>query len=255
VSGQATVDEAVAALTLADVLLVACDFDGTLAPIVTHSWEAAAPPDALDALDRLGRLPRTFVAVVTGRSLASLAALGPLPSSVIRIGSHGAEWGNGLQTPLSADQADVLAKARARAEAVVAEAPWSVLEEKPAGFAVHVRSMTDRALAADVPFRLESALDGLPGLSIMHGKQVTEATVVHTSKGIALDRLRDELGASVVVYAGDDVTDETAFRVLRPGDVGIKVGDGPTAAGLRVTGVEDVTTFLLALAAARSQRP
>ena len=35
------------------------------------------------------------------------------------------------------------------------------------------------------------------------------------SKGEALVALRDELGASVVLYAGDDVTDEHAFEVLR----------------------------------------
>lgn len=249
-----TIDEAMAVAAQAEVLLVACDFDGTLAPIVTNSWEAAASAAALAALDRLGHMPHTFVAVVTGRSLDSLAALGPLPACVLRIGSHGAEWGAGLQTPLSSDQVELLATARARAEAVVADSPASVLENKPAGFAVHVRSMPDRALAAAVPGHLETALGGLDGLTVMHGKQVTEATVVHTSKGSAVARLREQLAAATVVYAGDDVTDETVFAVLGAHDIGIKVGDGPTAAGLRVDGPDDVTLFLDRLAEARAAR-
>jgi trehalose 6-phosphate phosphatase len=38
-----------------------------------------------------------------------------------------------------------------------------------------------------------------------------------------------------VLYLGDDVTDEDAFRSLGPDDVTVKVGDGGTAARYRVS--------------------
>jgi trehalose 6-phosphate phosphatase len=239
-------------LVRAEVLLIASDFDGTLAPIVVNAWEAAAPPPVLEALATLGDLPRTHTAIVTGRSLEQLGDLGPLPSSLVRIGSHGAEWGDRLLAPMTEDQAGVLVEARARAIALVHDAPGARLEDKPTGFAVHVRAMTDRVRADALPAELARALADLPAVTLMHGKQVVEATVARTTKGIALSTLRDSIGATAVLFAGDDVTDETAFEVLGPNDVGVKVGEGPTAASYRVPDTAAVADLLIALAEARA---
>lgn len=243
---------AIEELVQTEMLLVACDFDGTLAPIVVNSWEAAAPLAAIEAIARLGDLPRTHTAILTGRSLAQLAGLGPLPASVVRIGSHGAEWGDRLLAPLTEDQAAALAEARSRAVTLVHDAPGAVLEDKPTGFAVHVRAMTDRARADELPDELSRRLADLPGVTMLHGKQVSEATVVHTSKGVALSMLREAVGATATFFAGDDVTDETALAVLGAKDVGVKVGQGPTVASYRVPGTAAVTELLVTLAAARA---
>ena len=69
-----------------------------------------------------------------------------------------------------------------------------------------------------------------PGIVVTPGKAVLDLAVTEMSKGLALDRMR---GDAAVFFAGDDVTDETAFARLRPGDVGVKVGDGDTAAANR----------------------
>jgi len=91
----------------------------------------------------------------------------------------------------------------------------------------------------------------LPGVESTAGKAVLEMAVVQVSKGAAIDTLRTRLGADAVLFVGDDVTDETAFARLRPGDVGVKVGEGETAAEYRVSAPEDVTEVLETLLAAR----
>jgi trehalose-6-phosphatase len=51
---------------------------------------------------------------------------------------------------------------------------------------------------------------------------------------------------------GDDVTDETAFAVLQPGDVGIHVGLGPSLAGVTVPDPSSLADLLDTLVALRT---
>ena len=56
-------------------LLVASDFDGTLAPIVNNPADARPLPAASAVLRALADLPATTVALISGRSLRDLTAL------------------------------------------------------------------------------------------------------------------------------------------------------------------------------------
>ena len=85
----------------------------------------------------------------------------------------------------------------------------------------------------------------------MH-RPVLEFAVISTDKGEAIDILRDQHGASTVVFFGDDVTDEKAFRRLTDGDIGVKVGPGDTGAAYRVDSPDDVAAALQYLLDARS---
>jgi trehalose 6-phosphate phosphatase len=95
---------------------------------------------------------------------------------------------------------------------------------------------------------------GRPGIESTPGKAVLDLAVLKVTKGSAVDALRGRLGVDAVFFAGDDVTDETVFTTLRPGDVGVKVGAGETAAGHRVDTPQDLSAVLRVLAAARSAR-
>ena len=60
-------------------------------------------------------------------------------------------------------------------------------------------------------------------------------------------------GQMTMLFVGDDVTDEAGFESLSEGDVGIRVGSGPTAAGFAVDGQEQVTPMLRQLFRLRSR--
>ena len=79
-------------LARASVLLVACDYDGTLSPIVADPHRAFPERESVVALRNLSRLPDTHVAVISGRALRDLHALAKLPDEVHLVGSHGSEF-------------------------------------------------------------------------------------------------------------------------------------------------------------------
>jgi trehalose 6-phosphate phosphatase len=88
-----SLDDALGALASTPVLLVAVDFDGTLAPIVDDPTDATMLPRARRALAQLTRLGHTYVAVISGRAFTDLdARLGPVAAEVLRVGGHGCEF-------------------------------------------------------------------------------------------------------------------------------------------------------------------
>ncbi len=235
----------------APVLLVACDFDGTISPLVPDPNEAAAHPGALGAITRLAGLRQTAVAVVSGRGLADLKARLPVSPRVHLVGSHGAE---GLVPGAGPDEAarSLLSRLESLAAAAAAGRRGLRVESKPFGVALHYRSaMPDDARDACAAF--ERALKPLQGVHIRHGSMVLEAAVSSADKGAALRTLRQRLGASTVVFIGDDHTDEDVFAVLTPTDVSIKVGPGETRGAERLANPEEVARFLQELAESRDR--
>jgi trehalose 6-phosphate phosphatase len=235
-------------------LLVALDFDGTLAPEVDDPAAARALPEAREAVLRLAALPHTRVALVSGRALASLEEVSDLPDDVLLVGSHGIELR--LDSP-----DDVLALDAAEQERVdvlqevlgeVADSIDQVwLEEKPAGFALHTRLASERGARVAHLVALSETQAELDDVKVRYGKNVLEFSVRSTTKGEAVEHLRLYTEADAVLYAGDDVTDEDAFAVLRADDLGLKSGDGPTEASFRVADPAGVAAALTALATFR----
>jgi trehalose 6-phosphate phosphatase len=238
-----------AALTEAarsDRLLITSDFDGTLAPIVNNPADARPLRDAASALIELSRCPGISAALISGRALEVLRDLSGMPATVHLVGSHGAEFDTGFAHPIDRDLLEEIAT---ELNAIAAARPGVTVELKPASVALHVRN----AEPADAESALAQAQASAQGWNaeLTEGKAVLEFAVITTDKGEAIDILRDEHRASAVIYFGDDVTDEKAFRRLRDGDVGVKVGPGDTLAGYRVDEPEDVAAALKYLLEAR----
>ena len=169
---------------------------------------------------------------------------------IILVGSHGGEFESGFVAPLSTQQQELLQQLDTVLTQMVATAPGAELERKPISIAVHVRQ-ADRADAERVLVAVREGPALWPGVHTTAGKEVLELAVQQVDKGSAVDLLRKQAADPTVVFVGDDVTDERAFAALRPGDVGVKVGGGDTAAQFRVESVESVRALLALLAALR----
>ena len=248
--------EALAAIATTPRLLVALDFDGTLAPEVDDPEKARALPESRAAVERLLKLPATRVALVSGRSLADLERVSRFGREVLLVGSHGIE--------LRLDDPDDVIELSAREQASMAvlaevleqvadtlDAVW--VEEKPAGYALHTRLATDRRSRVAHLVALSEAQAEVDDLKVRLGKHVIEFSVRSTTKGEAVEHLRRSTRATAVFYAGDDVTDEDAFAALGDGDLGVKSGAGETAAAHRV-GDPGAVAAVLALLADLRQR-
>src|SRR5215207_2940629 len=173
-------------------LLVACDYDGTLAPIVEDPSAAAPLPEAVAALRSLATLPQTTVAVVSGRALRDLAALSRLPSEVHLVGSHGSEFDIGFVERIAPELREVRTRLQNELRGIVAGTEGVRLESKPASVAVHLRT-ADPDTAARVTEAIAAGPETWPEITITRGKRVNELSVMPTHKGLAIDQLRAQL--------------------------------------------------------------
>ena len=233
-------------------LLVACDYDGTLADLVDNP-ELALPHDrAISAFRAINRMEGTTTAVVSGRSLKDLDAFLGVGGPEFRIGSHGAEWiGHGVQ--LTLEQATLLNRVSRAVSSLAEEHMGFRCEVKPAGVALHVRGVRPRVASMAIAAAL-AAFGGIPGVYVRRGSEVIEFMVVPANKGTAVLGLKKAAGATAIVFIGDDLTDEDVFAVLTDDDVGIKVGsNGETLAAYRVDGPEMVGIVLEQLAVSRGE--
>ncbi|MGH7903878.1 MAG: trehalose-phosphatase [Candidatus Dormibacteraceae bacterium] len=183
-------------------LLLASDFDGTLAEIVPRPEDATGRPESLRALAELVPLLRK-VAVVSGRSRAALAAALPVPGLTL-IGDYG------LEAPDAAER-EALSRFNSAAAGIVAGLAGARLESKPGSSSIHFR----RAPELRMPL-LEAVapLAASLGLRSGEGRMVIEVRPFRAGKGATVGRLVEELDPGAVIFAGDDEGDGDAFEYV-----------------------------------------
>ncbi len=257
------------ALGSAARLLVAVDFDGTLAPLVPAPEDARSLPGALEALAQLDAAAGVTAAIVTGRRLDELRALEPATSRFLRLGGHGAELAEPEGAPRPAPGVDHAAVASALCalaptlHATLHETGVARLEDKGYGFAIHTRGMSPSSAAA-LRSRIEAQVAAWrrrgARLALLEGHDVVELRQEGVDKGRALALLVERCRPDAVLCVGDDATDEDAFAMLkaRPGAVSVRVAAEAapprTEASHWVHGPGEVLGLLERLARARLRR-
>ncbi|MFN3661886.1 trehalose-phosphatase [Yoonia sp.] len=211
------------------------DVDGTLAEIVTDPQSARVARPVLDILDRLYAQSGGALALISGRSIDQIdRILSPL--RLPAVGVHGLERRLGEDFVTRAEYseatyADLVASVTEFAQS----RPGLQAEPKPGAIALHFRNRPELADTCQQFMREQAAAD--QQITLMTGKMVLELILGRQTKGDAVASLMQALpfAGRLAFFAGDDVTDESAFRYVNQQDgVSLKIGDGVTCARHRL---------------------
>lgn len=197
-------------------VLLAFDYDGTLAPIVSNPARASMRSRTRELLTEVAK--RYPVIVISGRSqedaLKKMRGVGVLEV----VGNHGIE-------PWQASEKHVAEVQRWLPRLAEHTAPYKgvEIENKTFSVAIHYRQSREKKKARAAI--LKAALE-LGGVRIIGGKQVVNILPQGAPhKGIALERERERHRCDTALYVGDDETDEDVFSLDQPGRLlSIRVG-------------------------------
>lgn len=228
-------------------VLVAFDFDGTLAPIVANRENAHMRARTSELFAGVCRLYPC--AVISGRSQADVSArLGAAPVKYV-VGNHGLEPG----ASLNEFKAEI-AQAHESLEATLAGVSGVDLEDKRYSLAVHYRRSRNKRLAHST---ILAAVAALPvRMRVIPGKRVVNVVPERApNKGDALLDLRRAEHADTALYVGDDVTDEDVFKLDQPGRLlTVRVGESrSSAAGYFLRDQNEIDRLLARLIALRER--
>jgi len=190
-------------------VLLAFDFDGTLAPIVANRDRAAMRKRTHELLAAVAELYPC--AVISGRARTDVAARLPGTKAKYVVGNHGIEPGSDI----SGFEREI-AIVRPILERGLASYPGVDIEDKRYSLAIHYRRARRKRHARTLIDKLVARLPR--PMRIIPGKLVANVIPVGArNKGDILLELREKESADVALYVGDDVTDEDVFTLHQPG--------------------------------------
>jgi trehalose 6-phosphate phosphatase len=225
-------------IKIANHALLIFDFDGTLAPIADSPEMANLPQESRVLLKILALHKHFTVAVVSGRAMGELQSKVSVPD-IIYASNHGLViQGPNLHFihPVVEKIMPNLSVLTVSLTEMLGAIQGVIIEDKGPTLAVHYRLVEDWKVHQinETVQKLLSA-DLIQGkLRLVSGKKVLEIMpAVSWDKGKAVRLIiKQYFGRQkgmLPVYAGDDLTDENAFRVIKNyGGIAIYVGDGNT---------------------------
>jgi len=189
-------------------VLVAFDYDGTLAPIVRDAGKAAMRPTTKVLLGKVAGFYPCIV--ISGRARSDARRwLDGIPLLQV-IGNHGIEPSRAAR-PLMKEAARWVPLLTRR----LAPFKGVRIENKTFTVAVHYRQSREKKKARAA---IQEAAATLGSVRVFGGKQVVNILPEGAPhKGMALERERARLRRDTAIYVGDDDTDEDVFALDQPG--------------------------------------
>ena len=221
-------------------VLLAFDYDGTLAPIVSDPRRAVLRKSTRELLSQVAE--RYPTVVISGRSHADVR------KRVSGLGVAGVIGNHGLEPWAAADRYHRAVKRwMPKLHRALGDVPGVQVENKHYSVALHYRHAKNKRTAR------EAILDAVATLGparVMGGKQVVNVLPIGAPhKGAALERERDRLGCDTAIYVGDDETDEDVFTLHQPKRLlSVRVGQSARSLALHHLGTQrDIDRLLKAL--------
>lgn len=213
--------------------LLAFDFDGTLAPIRENPADVELSRGAATLLTEAARSRGVAVAVMSGRDADDILRRVGVAGTYV-IGSHGLE----IVAPGGVAVRDTPALSLDVDEPIREAALEAGLrfEHKKHAVALHWRGLDPDSVLSIVE-RFRAWAHGA-GLDVIEGRCVVEARCQGGGKEEAVRWLASALGASRVIYAGDDLTDFGALRFASEHGRGVFVANSERVPPPGVTVVE-----------------
>jgi len=226
------------------------DYDGTLTPIVDKPEWAVINATMRATVEKLSKVHT--VAVVSGRMREDVENLVGV-KDIFYAGSHGLDItgpGFAMLEPRAEEAIPLVARVIETLSSDFKDIEGVLIEKKKISVAVHYRLLKDQEQLPKIEGRIREIVAENKTLRLMHGKMVFEVLPdIPWDKGQAIRWIMGALKLSweesCVIYIGDDVTDENAFRVLRTRGTGILVAGGsrPSSAHFQVAAPDDVRSL------------
>ncbi|MGQ9545686.1 MAG: trehalose-phosphatase [Dehalococcoidia bacterium] len=233
-------DEVTKWLKEAKQILLFLDYDGTVTPIAARPEMAVLSSRAREILKRISHHSLFKLAIISGRSLSVVRALVGL-ENIAYVGNHGLEiecpvchcQAQGHERisfihPIAKEIEPVLKKLEQNLKEKLIGIDGVIIENKELTLSIHYRLATETAAKKIKRLFLE-AIECGDKLQVTEGKKVLELRpLVGWNKGKAIEWLLRIYGrsGSLPIFAGDDVTDEDGFNVLRRvGGISVFIGE------------------------------
>ncbi len=234
-------------------VLLFTDFDGTLVPIKARPTECCLDPAIGRLLSALAGQERVAVGIVSGRELEDLRTRVGV-DGIAYAGNHGLEIegpGFSFREPNAERLSRALHGLLGDLEHSLTEVPGAWIQDKGLSASIHYRQVAP----ADVPHLIDMVRSiaapcvAAQQVVLRGGKMVLEIRPAGDwHKGKAVGWLTGQMSSDctkpLLIYLGDDTTDEDVFAAL-PEEITIRVGDHrSTSANYTVRDPGEVHAFL-----------
>ena len=197
------------------------DYDGTLADFVKTPDIILVEENLVDLIAQIHRLPGVFIAVISGRTLAHIQKLLPIPG-LLKCGTYGIE----TQYP-DGQISRRMSLSQVRPKIMQLQPLWQqlingkrgyFLENKDWALALHARFADEREQREVLAQALDIADDFLHNdtFTLLGGERFLEYAPRAANKSRTVERIQTHMTpkGAFTIYFGDDDKDEEAFKAV-----------------------------------------